>query len=124
MRRLRTWLLSCIAIGSVVSAVMAPQAFADRSDCPGQYVCLWDGETYGGERRQFHDNGWQNLTDFGFNDVASSVYNNTNRYARFAEHINGGGAAFCLLPGGYSSIAGWYLNNKISSVWLGPSPAC
>lgn len=120
-KRKATCLASCLALAILGNAALAPQALADRSDCPSQFLCVWDGPTYGGERKQFHDNGWQNLTNFGFNDRTSSVYNNTNRYAQLSEHINGGGPRLCLFPGGYMSLSGTYWDNKASSVWLGTS---
>jgi hypothetical protein len=109
---------------AIAGAVLVPPASADRSDCPAQYVCLWDGPTYGSARAQFHDNGWQNLTDWGFNDLTSSVFNNTNRYATLAEHINGGGIHTCFGPGSWGSLAtGGFPNwdNIASSVNLNPN---
>lgn len=123
-RRQLAALAVCLALAVLGSAVVAPQAMANREDCPAQYFCLWDGPTYGSTRVQFHDNGWQNLTDWGFNDMASSVYNNTNRYAKIAEHINAGGRQLCIGPGGSTTLGGggfptW--DNLASSVWLGTS---
>jgi hypothetical protein len=100
----RARLIALLALMASASAVLAPSAVADRSDCPAQYLCLWDGPTYGGARAQFHDNGWQNLTDWGFNDITSSVFNNTNRWATIAEHINGGGMKTCFSPGEYRTF--------------------
>lgn len=48
--------------------------------------------------RKFTNNGWQNLTDVGFNDIASSFYNNTNRFVTLSEHINGGGKSTAGTP--------------------------
>lgn len=112
------------AIAALCGSGLTSTAAADRSDCPAQYFCLWDGPTYGSDRVQFHDNGWQNLTNFGFNDRASSVYNNTNRYARFSVDINGGGSKYCLGPGGYASLSGTGWDNVASAVDLDPVWAC
>lgn len=122
MRRRVAALAACLALSALGSAALAPQAMANREDCPSQYFCLWDGASYGGTRVQFHDNGWQNLTDYGFNDLASSVYNNTNRYAKIAVNINGGGEKVCIGPHGYTSFGGGGFpsyDNEASSVWLG-----
>lgn len=111
-----------LALAVLGSTLFAPSALAVRSDCPAQYICLWDGPTYGSARAQFHDNGWQNLTNFGFNDVTSSYWNNTNRWAKLAEHINAGGMQICIAPGQYGTFAtGGFPNwdNIASSVWLG-----
>lgn len=120
----------CIALLSVAvgSTVFAPSAFANQSDCPAQYLCLWDGNTYGGARAQFHDNGWQNLAPYGFDNIASSVYNNTNRYAVVADGANGGGPwLVCLGPGQAATFnTGGFppINNVASSVWLGTYYPC
>jgi len=124
MRRWKTSLASCFVLAILGSAVLAPQAIANREDCPSQYVCLWDGPTYGEERRQFHDNGLQNLTDFSFNDRTSSIYNNTNRWAAIYEHTWGGGSRRCIRPGQAYSLSGDALNNQASSIQISPSAIC
>jgi hypothetical protein len=111
------------------SAVLAPSSFADRSDCPGEYVCLWDGNTYGGARAQFHDNGLQDLAPFGFDNITSSIYNNTNRWVRL---YDGAGATsylvICLGPGGFTSLnSGGFppSSDAASSIWItAGNPGC
>jgi Peptidase inhibitor family I36 len=105
----------------VLGAVAAPPATADRSDCPAEYLCLWDGYSYGGTRVQFHDNGWQNLSGSGLDNAASSVYNNTNRWATLSMDPNGGGLHFCVQPGipqTFSGVPLW--DNQVSAVNLQP----
>jgi hypothetical protein len=36
--------------------VLAPTASANRSDCPLNTVCLWEGPTFGGDRAFFSEN--------------------------------------------------------------------
>ena len=100
MRVGRASFFGLVAIGAIiVSSVGAPQASADQSDCPSGYICLWDGPTFGGARVQFHDNGWQNLTNFGFNTLTSSYWNNTNRIGTLSEDVTGAGKKLCIDPG-------------------------
>jgi|ERR1044071_8620182 hypothetical protein len=124
MPRWKRWSASCLMVATFGLLMVAPGAEAARTDCPGQYFCVWDTGNYTGRMLQFHDNGWQNLTGWDFNDKASAYFNNTNRYARLSYDINGQGGGECFRPGNYSSMTGWNLNNNASAVWLGTSPAC
>ena len=123
-RRATLSLVLVLAIAG--STAFASSAVADRSECPSQELCLWDGPTYGGGRADFHDNNWTNLS--GFDDITSSVYNNTNRWAIVASDPNGGGSWIaCLAPGGFTSFnTGGFpsFDNTASSVWLGTSQPC
>lgn len=112
-----------VAIAMLCCSALVPgAAVANRSDCDAQWFCLWDGPSYGDRRLQFHDNGGVNLASYGFDDQASSVYNNTNRWGRLSLDWYGGGASICIGPGQYESFfaTGW--NNQISSLNLQPSP--
>jgi hypothetical protein len=126
MKRARWGIALVLAV--LGSTVLAPSsALADRSQCPPQELCLWDGPTYGGGRVDYHLNNWTNMS--GFDNIASSVYNNTNRWAIVAAGWNGGeGWIACLGPGGYTSFnTGGFppIDNTASSVWLGTSnPGC
>jgi len=124
MRRWTVALATCFSLALTLGAVFAPTASANREDCPAQYVCLWDGPTFGEDRRQFHDNGLQNLSDFSFNDRTSSIFNNTNRWAAIYEHAWGGGGRRCIRPGQSYSLSGDVLNNQASSIVISPSAIC
>src|SRR5690242_1215118 len=42
-------------------------------DCPSGWFCLWEHINFAGRKLQFRSQGYcQNLTDWGFNDKASS----------------------------------------------------
>jgi hypothetical protein len=125
MRRRMAALAACFALAGLGSAALAPQAMANREDCPGQFLCLWNGPTFGEARIQVHDNGWQNLSNFGFNDTMSSLFNNTNRYAQIAVDANGNGEKLCIGPGGWWGPVPAQFNNNASSVRLiGPPGVC
>jgi hypothetical protein len=111
-------LAACFALAALASAALAPQAMANREDCPGQYVCLWNGPTFGEERVQFHDNGLQSLVPWGFNDRASSAYNNTNRWARIWDNSNGTGTSACIPPGVSEQWSGTGFNNIASAIQI------
>lgn len=112
--------LTLMLVSVAAAGISAAPASANKSDCPEGYLCLWAGSTYGGERAQFHDNGWQNLVEFGFNNIAESYFNNTNRIASIASEANGGGKKFCIDPGGAATLGGEWARNA-SSVWLSPT---
>jgi len=109
---------ACLALSALGSVVLAPQALANLEDCPSTYVCLWNGPTFGEERIQLHNNGWLNLTDIGFNDVTSSIFNNTNRWAKISRDINGGGEVLCIEPGVGLRFGGTRWDNIASAVSL------
>jgi hypothetical protein len=118
-------LAACFTLALVGGAALAPQAMANWEDCPGEYLCLWNGQTYGEARIQVHDNGWQNLSNFGFNDTMSSLRNNTNRYAQIAVDANGNGEKLCIGPGGgWGPVPGQYNNNASSVRLIGPPGVC
>jgi hypothetical protein len=113
-----------IGLASLAAMGFAPSASAVIGDCPAQYFCLWDGDSFNGDRVQFHDNGWQNLSSFGFNDRASSAYNNTNRYARISVDAGGAGNRLCFGPGVAGSLPNFGWNNIASAVDLDPNWPC
>jgi Peptidase inhibitor family I36 len=117
-RRMAAAVAACLVLAALGAAMAAPQASANIEDCPEQYVCLWNGPTFGEERIQLHNNGWQNLTDLGFNDVTSSIYNNTNRWAKISRDINGGGEVLCIEPGIGLRFGGTIWDNIASAVKL------
>jgi hypothetical protein len=60
-----------------------------RFNCPRGWFCLWADINYNGRRLQFRDRGFcQNLTDYNFNDVASSYSNRTSRYVSIYRNVS------------------------------------
>jgi hypothetical protein len=117
-------LAACFALAALGTAVLAPQAMANREDCISQYVCLWDGYTYGTSMRAFHDNGFQSLVPFGANDITSSIFNNTNRWARLYEHADGRGNTRCIRPGQSYSLSGDSFDNQASAILITTEALC
>ncbi|MGH9280696.1 MAG: hypothetical protein ACRD12_21715 [Acidimicrobiales bacterium] len=90
----------------------------------GGYGCssplrLYEHSDFYGRQLAFWDAGyWQNLTDWGFNDVLSS-FKTGGCGSYMAEHIWGGGEWYYGAAGAYraSSYVGWYWNDRISSIY-------
>lgn len=79
------FLSGLIALALLASAALtlAPQASADKSDCPSQKICLWSGQTYGGQQSFW--NAWETGCHGLENIDPTSAYNNTNnRSATFS----------------------------------------
>ncbi len=94
---------------------LAPMAF---SDCPDDWVCLWQDRDFRGRMLQFREwqDGWQNLTNYGFNDEMSSWRNRKNKDARWAWHTNGDGTRRCMNANSSSSYVGNGDNDEASSI--------
>lgn len=115
--RLRTLIAVCAAVASIICAIVATQASASIGECPEGWLCLWQNELFTGRMLEFHDSGsWQNLTEYGFNDQASSVYNHTNKDAKLAWDINGGEPHRCLQPGESLGVMPGNWDNNVSSI--------
>lgn len=85
-----------IAVAGV--SVLPSTAMANKSDCPGGYVCVWTGPTYGGTRSQ-----WAG-SETGTKTMASidprSAYNHTgNHTAVFPTWFEGCCPNLILSPG-------------------------
>jgi Peptidase inhibitor family I36 len=84
--------------------ISASPAIADVNGCPEQKVCLWPDTAYKGAGYQAPS--WPSVSSLkpaGFNDKASSLYNNTALTMRFYQDENGGGKY--VIVGPYSGIA-------------------
>jgi hypothetical protein len=116
MRSWKAYLATCFALAMLVSAALAPQAMANRESCPSGFICLWNGPTFGEERVDFHDLGFQNLGP-AITNRASSVYNNSGRWVKlFKDIAGGGGEPLCQRPGASMSLEGTIWNNTIESI--------
>ena len=94
----------------------APQATIHG--CPAGWFCLYADANFGGRRLPFSScNVTQNLTNFGFNDQASSWVNNTSHSVRVFKDINGGGGILWTAPPhSQSSFVGGANNDQASSL--------
>jgi hypothetical protein len=89
---------------------------ATINGCPSGFYCFYQDANFGGRRVQFQSCGTQNLTDFGFNDEASSWVNNTNSSWDVFKDINrGGGRLWHSPPNSRSSFVGSAANDQASS---------
>lgn len=92
------------------------------SACAGDpygWLYMYEHTDFIGDVIKFQNTStWHNLTNYGFNDQTSSVWNNTDCMAVMAEHTNGDGNMLTLF--GRTSMSampsGW--DDRVSSVCL------
>lgn len=89
------------------------------SDCPAGWFCLWQDANFMNRRVQFQGTGCQNLTDFGFNDLASSWFNRNSGNYRVYLNIGCNPLLFTAQAGAQSSNVGSANNDKASSICRG-----
>src|SRR5262249_46639950 len=126
----RTMLLAGVAAGLALSPVAAhaadlpaaresaPAAIPQATihGCPSGRFCFHKDAGFGGRRLQFSSCGLQNLTDFAFNDQASSWVNNTGSSVDVFRDVNGGGGRLWHEPPhSQSSFVGSGANDQASS---------
>jgi hypothetical protein len=98
----------------VSASEIVPQATVHG--CPSGWFCFYHDANFGGRMLQFSDCGIQNLTDFGFNDQASSWVDNTGSSVDVFLNINGGGGVLWHeSPHSSSSFVGSGANDRASS---------
>jgi len=98
----------------VVPAGVGIEAF---DSCPSGKVCLFADPNWAGNMVQFSTCcAWVNLSNYGFNNTASSWRNRLNVDAQIADGAGGVSPRLCLNNGSYSSSmpSGW--NNAASSI--------
>jgi glyoxylate carboligase len=103
------------------SATVGAVPLATIHGCPAGWYCLYDDINWNagtnGRRLQFQScNVTQNLTDFGFNDDASSWVNNTSHSVQVFKDINGGGGVLWTSPPNSSSSFVGSANDQASSL--------
>ncbi|WP_437720498.1 peptidase inhibitor family I36 protein [Sorangium sp. So ce861] len=115
---MRTKFAVLVGLLSVAAPVGERAAFAEASDCPRGFVCLWEHVDYKGRMLRFKGSqGWINLGGaFGFNDKTSSWCNRTSRDAQLSFHTNGQGRATCLQNNACSPRMAGDWNDEASSV--------
>jgi hypothetical protein len=106
-------LLTTVGIG-----LAAPAAQAAKSDCDANRVCLWEDDHAGGELKQY-SSSMCSLP--GFNDKASSVYNNTSHTVRLYDDKDLKDRVVVLAPGKTIADLGvddFKFNDKTSSLHI------
>jgi len=105
---------STVSFDSPVILHLAPLAL---SDCPSGWLCLWQDSQFSGRMLQFQSTGtWQNLTNYGFNDLMSSWANKRVYDSLWAYDANGGSTVRCMDSLSSSSYVGNTDNDKASSI--------
>ncbi|NUR70861.1 MAG: peptidase inhibitor family I36 protein [Hamadaea sp.] len=118
----RRFLGSAIAAGALVVASPLP-AHAAASDCPSNYVCMWEDSGYSGDmwvryergtiyHDKFEIDGWD-----GDNEI-SSIVNNTNLYLVVFVDDNWNGTTKCINPWAQLSSLSSFWNDNIESFVL------
>jgi hypothetical protein len=80
------------------SRARAKSAAVDGYGCEEYRLCLYDHTGWSGRGIMFGPatpDGWHNLSQWGWNDDASSQRNRRNNDSLIAEHTYGGGARYC-----------------------------
>jgi hypothetical protein len=103
---------------TAANASAVPQATIHG--CPAGWFCFYDDINWNqgtnGRRLQFQSCGLQNLTDFGFNDDASSWVNNTGSSVDLFRDIGGqGGLLWHEAPNSSAAFVGGANNDQASS---------
>jgi len=106
------------ATATTANTTAIPQATIHG--CPAGWFCFYDDINFNagtnGRRLQFQSCGLQNLTDFGFNDDASSWVNNTGSTIDVFKDIDGrGGRLWHEAAHSSSSFVGGANNDQASS---------
>ena len=83
--------------------------------CGNGWGCIYAGNNYSGRKLQFQDGGCQNLK--GFDNQASSLWNNSRRRMAIYSGANCTGKSRTFLFGAAVSTLGT-LNNQVSSIRL------
>jgi hypothetical protein len=86
-------------MGSVVATaplMIATPAQADSSDCPSNYVCMWEDPNYSGSMyvRQPSSLGSYNIDGWDGDNEISSVYNNSRNCVRMYDNDNYTGTSY------------------------------
>lgn len=103
----------------------ATPAQADQYDCDSRRQCLWEHTRYRGTLRQIFPQHRTCVTLWGFNDSASSYWNNTRAQVWLYTNNNCSGTAYYIpAHSSRSSMSNGY-NDRASSVWFNcPATGC
>jgi hypothetical protein len=89
-------------------------------DCDEGFFCLWQDTQFRNRHVQFRDAGCQSLDNFGFNNLASSWFNDNN--GTYRVYLTVGcrdGVLFTAEPGARVSFVGPASNDKASAICRG-----
>ena len=87
------------------------------SDCPLNYVCLWEHQDFTGAMVAYSDCcSWYNLGDAGFNNRMSSWRNRKTVDAKVADFADGNGDRLCLNDGGQNASVSVAWNDAATSI--------
>jgi hypothetical protein len=96
------------------TVIVVPAAAESFDSCPSGWVCLFASTSWQGSMIQFSSCcSWDNLSGYGFNNIASSWRNRKNVDAQIAIDAGGGGSKLCLnnndsagsMPAGWDDVA-------------------
>jgi hypothetical protein len=114
--------VACIAAASMAFASSAPARTLSqaRDVCPDGALCLFEHANYDGKYVAARW-GINRLSDFGFNDRASSFVNDSANAHCMLEHEialpwSNGGSWIWTSGWGYSAFVGWAWNDRISAM--------
>jgi Peptidase inhibitor family I36 len=103
--------------GGAVIVVPAGSGSESFDSCPAGKVCLFQDANWAGNMVQFSTCcAWDNLANYGFNNMASSWRNRLGVDAQIADGAGGGNPRLCLNSGSFASSmpAGW--NDAATSI--------
>ena len=83
---------------SVHSFRIEPGSSTDCNDISGSGVKLFDSINCSSTPKDFSSEGFTNMPDVGFNDMASSIYVDSGWSVMVYEHDNRGGSSRCIDP--------------------------
>lgn len=115
-RRLQVWVLAMVAAlaGATAPLFMPAPARADGT-CLDGALCLYQDINFGGHMLWLTNWPEANFNDSGFNDVTSSILNNSNNTWCVYEDANYGGNWALMPPHTQLAWVGDYFNDKASS---------
>src|SRR5262249_49783752 len=119
MKRWFGGLLAALTLALGVTVVAASPASA-AATCPSKTLCVWDGQNFTGEKREFsawskecHPQlGW--FLDDSFNNRTESMLNTSGNYIYVYDNSWCTGDAIGTYNGGSLSSLGW-MNNRGTS---------
>lgn len=118
---------ACIAAVMMIAGFTlmgATPAQADRFDCDSRRMCLWVNNNYGGGIRQVQPSHRWCYTLWGFNDTASSYWNNSNADVFLYTNNNCSGTTYYIpAHSNRGSMPGY--NDRASSIFFRcPTTGC
>ncbi len=101
--RLRLLAMAVAAVCPLLVVGLANATTAEAGSCPSNTFCLWHDSNGNGSMQPVTTLNTVNMTDVGFNDVASSLHNNLNTTICVFIDIDRGGPELAVGPGHHFS---------------------